>query len=62
MIYLRAGGRANVPLAPGNYRVERYNPRTAESSKFSDATGGVAWTSPAVPDTENWVFVLEIRR
>lgn len=62
VIYLRAGGRANVSLAPGKYRVERYNPRTSESAKLPDATGGAAWTSPAVPDTENWVFWLENKR
>jgi hypothetical protein len=59
VVYLRQGGTATVKLAAGTYSVERFNPRTGQSVKLAAANGGAAWTTPAVPDTENWVFLLE---
>lgn len=59
VIYLRAGGTATVSLAPGSYRVERFNPRTGASLKLPDAPGDAPWTSPLMPDTEPWVMLLE---
>lgn len=56
--YLRAGGAATLKLEPGNYRVDRFNPRTGETRRIASLIQGPSWTSPAVPDTENWVFTL----
>jgi len=61
VVYLRAGGTASVELAPGDYRVERFNPRTGGRTKLVDAAGGSRWTSPLMPDTEDWALVLESR-
>ena len=58
-IYLRQGGIATVHLAVGNCSVERFNPRAGRSVKLATATGGGVWITPAVPDTENWVFCHE---
>lgn len=62
VIYLRQGGTAVVQLAAGNYAVKRFNPRTGHSVNLAMINGGGAWTTPAVPDTENWVLTLEARR
>lgn len=59
IIYLRAGGTATVPLAPGSYRVRRFNPRTAQFAALANAKGSANWTSPTMPDTEPWVLVVE---
>lgn len=59
VIYLRQGGTATLQLAAGSYTVERFNPRSGESLKLASTAGGAAWTTPAVPDTENWVFLVE---
>ncbi len=58
VVYLRQGGTATVQLANGAYAVERFNPRTGQSVKLAAATGGAPWTTPSVPDTENWVFLI----
>ncbi|MGH8021445.1 MAG: DUF5060 domain-containing protein [Opitutaceae bacterium] len=59
VIYLRQGGAATLQLAAGSYAVERFNPRTAQSLKLARVTGGATWTTPAVSDTGNWVFLVE---
>jgi hypothetical protein len=59
VIYLRQGGTATLQLAAGRYAVKRYNPRTGLSVNAGVANGGGAWTSPAVSDTDPWVFLLE---
>jgi hypothetical protein len=59
VVYLRQGGTATLQLAAGDYRVARFNPRTSQTVKLSTAAGDTAWTSPPVPDTENWVFLVE---
>jgi len=61
VIYLQQGGTATVQLAAGRYDVIRFNPRTGVSAKLGHAVGGAAWTTPAVPDTEKWTFLLERR-
>ena len=61
VIYLRQGGTATVQLAAGSYAVTRFNPRTGSAVKLGWVVGGAAWTTPAVPDTENWAFLLERR-
>lgn len=60
VIYLRQGGTATVQLAPGQYAVRRFNPRTAEYQNLPPATAS-PWTTPPVPDTEPWVFLVERR-
>ena len=62
VVYLRQGGTATVQLATGSYAVTRFNPRTGQSAKLGNAPGGAAWTTPAVTDTENWLFTLEAQR
>jgi hypothetical protein len=59
VIYLRQGGTATLQLAAGRYAVKRYNPRTGLSVSAGEAEGSRTWTSPAVADTEPWVFLLE---
>ena len=59
VLYLRQGGTATVQLGAGRYTVERFNPRTGQSVKLLAVSGGAAWTTPALPDTENWVFLVE---
>ncbi|HZO84540.1 MAG TPA: DUF4038 domain-containing protein, partial [Verrucomicrobiae bacterium] len=56
--YLRQGGTATVKLAPGRYAVRRFNPRTAEYQKVAPAID-TPWTTPPVPDTEPWAFIIE---
>lgn len=58
VIYLRQGGTATMKLAPGTYSVRRFNPRTVEYKSLG-AASETPWTTPAVPDTEPWVFLLE---
>lgn len=59
VIYLRAGGTASVALEPGEYRVRRFNPRSGETRDLPKVTGAERWNSPAMPDTENWVLLIE---
>jgi hypothetical protein len=61
VIYLRQGGTASVSLDAGVWRVERFNPRTATTTKLPAAAGGTKWVSPLMPDTEDWVLLLERR-
>ena len=61
VLYLRQGGTASVQLGPGNYRVERFNPRTGAKAVLPVANGGATWTSPLMPDTEDWALLLERR-
>ncbi|MBL9137882.1 MAG: hypothetical protein JNK85_18590, partial [Verrucomicrobiales bacterium] len=61
VIYLRQGGTASLQLSSGEYSVDRFNPRTGETRQFGSVPGGVSWTTPAVPDTENWVWFLARR-
>jgi hypothetical protein len=61
VVYLRQGGIAHLRMAEGSYSVTRYNPRTGESIAVDRAMGGEPWTTPALPDTEPWVWLLERR-
>ncbi len=62
VLYLRQGGTATVQLAPGRYHVERLNPRTGAKAALPEANGGATWNSPLMPDTEDWVLLLERKR
>ena len=62
VVYLRQGGTATVRLAAGSYAVMRNKPHTGQSAKLGKGSGGAAWTTPAVTDTENWLFTLEAQR
>jgi hypothetical protein len=59
VVYLRQGGTATVELPAGDFRVRRFNQRTAQFSRLRDAKCGAPWTSPLMPDTEPWALVLE---
>ena len=59
--YLPSGGKTSLPLEAGSYSVQRYNPRTGATSKLPDASGSRLWSSPVMPDTEDWVLLLERR-
>ncbi len=59
-VYLPAGGRTRLRLAPGAYRARRYNPRTGGWGELPEVTGS-AWTSPQVPDGGDWAFLLTRR-
>ena len=60
ILYLRQGGTVSVMLAPGNYRVERFNPRTGAKVLLPTVNSDTTWTSPLMPDTEDWVLLLEL--
>ena len=60
VVYLRQGGSAALQLGPVNFAVTRFDPRSGRSLKVRGLVTG-DWTTPAVPDTENWVFLLEKR-
>ena len=60
VLYLREGGKATVALEGGPFRVRRFNPRTGEWKDFPDASAA-AWTSPLMPDTEDWLLLLEAK-
>jgi hypothetical protein len=62
VIYLRQGGTATVQLEPGIYRIERFHPRTGATMDLGDAGGGSSWTSPPMPDTEDWVLLIEAKQ
>lgn len=59
VIYLRQGGTATLQLPAGHYTVERFNPRTGQSVNLPTVSGAAAWTTSALPDTENWVFLVK---
>jgi hypothetical protein len=61
VLYLREGGRASVDLAAGKYRVRRFNPRSGEWQDLAEALGSERWTSPLMPDTEDWALLIERR-
>jgi hypothetical protein len=59
VIYLRQGGTAKVQLADGRYAVERFDPGSGKSHAVAPVISGGSWTTPVVPDTEPWVFLVE---
>jgi uncharacterized protein DUF4038/uncharacterized protein DUF5060 len=59
VIYLRQGGTAKLQLVDGRYTVQRFNPRTDQSQKIAPVIDVAAWSTPASPDTEPWVFLIE---
>ena len=56
-MYLPRGGRVTVKLGAGKYKVRWFNPRTGEKQPLP-AAEGPAWTSPRLPDTDNWALLL----
>jgi len=48
-----------LQLADGRYAVERFDPDTGKSHALLPAMGGGSWTTPNLPDTEPWVFLVE---
>ncbi|HKQ38987.1 MAG TPA: DUF5060 domain-containing protein [Verrucomicrobiae bacterium] len=61
VIYLRQGGTATVQLAEGRYAVERFDPSSGKSQTMKPVMVEKSWTTPAVTDTEPWVFLVERR-
>jgi len=57
VIYLPVGGNVVVKMEPGEWQVERFNPRTGEHTDEGCFSGSVL-TSPNVPDSGDWVFLL----
>lgn len=58
VIYLPHGGKVTTEIKFGKYRARWFNPRNGEYSLISDADGP-AWTSPASPDSSDWVILLK---
>jgi hypothetical protein len=58
VIYLRQGRTAKLQLADGRYAVQRFNPRNGESQDMAPVIGVTSWSTPRVPDTEPWVFLV----
>ena len=57
IVYQHKAGQAVVTIAPGNYEVRQFNPRTGEW-KSLPAASGVAWSAPAATDNEDWAYIL----
>jgi hypothetical protein len=59
VIYLPQGGLVTADLAPGSYQARWFNPRAGQWLKKSFPATGGEWTSPAAPDAEDWVLLIE---
>jgi uncharacterized protein DUF4038/uncharacterized protein DUF5060 len=57
-VYLSHGGSVVIQLQPGSYNVVRFDPISGERLALPAATGRV-WTSPALPSSSDWVFLLQ---
>jgi len=58
LVYLPAGGNVRLKIKGGSYQIQRFNPRSGEKSPAGKLEGE-KWTSPDLPDKEDWVFLLE---
>ena len=56
--YLPHGREATIRLKGGPYRATWFNPSTGEWNALP-AAAGPSWTSPAAPDTNDWVLLLQ---
>ncbi len=61
VIYLPHGGNVTVRLEPGRYEANWFNPRSGDYTTLPVAEGPV-WTSPAAPDSQDWVIFLNRSR
>jgi hypothetical protein len=59
VLYLPQGGNVRMMLDGGPYRGRWFNPRTGRFEDGKIETGSGEWTSPAAPDAEDWVLLLE---
>ena len=60
VVYLPNGGKTTLSLEDGPYSVTRFNPRNGATLKLKDVVQK-KWTSPLMPDTEDWVLLLKKR-
>ncbi len=58
VFYLEHGGSMLLQLPAGNYAARWYDPRTGLYDDAGVARGGT-WASPAAPDTQDWILLLE---
>ena len=58
--YLEHGGSIQVQLPAGNYAARWYDPRTGS---YDDAgvAHGPTWATPAAPDSQDWILLMELR-
>ena len=61
VLYLPAGGMAVLSVEPGEWHVERFNPRTGERRVVGKCSGKI-WSTPQTPDSGDWVFLLQTKR
>jgi hypothetical protein len=58
VVYLPQGGVATVRLSGGSFRATSFNPSTGERIALPVAQGAT-WTTPPVPDKNDWAFLLQ---
>ena len=56
-VYLPRGGTSTATLAPGRYRVTQFSPATGQTIELP-AVDGASWTTPEMPVSADWAFVL----
>ena len=61
VFYLEHGGAIPIQLPAGNYAARWYDPRTGLYVD-AGAAHGANWASPAAPDAQDWVLLLERRK
>jgi hypothetical protein len=57
-VYLPRGGKVTVQLQPGRYRAYWFSATTGEKIELPQADGP-SWTSPDVPDQNDWALLLQ---
>ncbi|MGH7957988.1 MAG: putative collagen-binding domain-containing protein [Opitutaceae bacterium] len=60
LIYSAVGGTFSIDIAPGTYKVRRYNPRTGEDALLREVSGGGS-RSFTMPDANDWVVYLKAK-
>ncbi len=57
VIYAAAGGDFTLVLPEGTYSINRFDPRTGETTAVSDVTGGTSLRLQ-LPDSHDWILHL----
>ena len=60
-VYLPKGGKVTVKLEPGTYTAMWFSALTGEKIALPTVQGP-SWTSPKVPDQNDWALLLQKKR
>lgn len=60
-VYLPAGGKVTVHLAPGRYRAQWFDPNSGERIPIDTEVEGGAWNSPEAPGRNDWALLITRR-